>query len=90
MHCFLILQLVFPCDGDTFNKSLHGSLSETVFSGMCPLRVVRVHLRIKIGLQLLDRGAEFLSESGGIEFILHGSVKPFTDTVSLRAFRLDL
>ncbi len=90
MHYFLILQSVFPCHGDTFDKSLHGRLSETVLSGMNPLRVVSVHPRIEVGLQLLDRGVEFLSESDGIELILHGSVESFADTVCLRTFRLDL
>ncbi len=90
LYYFQILQLVFPCNGNTFDKSLHGRFSETELSGVRSLRVVSVHPRIKVGLQLLDRGVYSLSEGDGIELILHGSVKPFTDTVCLRAFRLDL
>ncbi len=89
-YYFLILQLILSCDGDLFDKSLHGRFSETILSGVSSLRVVRVHPRIKIGLQLLDRDVDFLSESDGIELILHGSVKPFTNTVCLRIFCFDL
>lgn len=84
------MQLVFPYDGDSFYKSLHGRFPETVFYGVCSFRVVRVHPRIKVSLQLFDSCIDSLFECDSVELILHGcSVKSLADTVCLRAFRLD-
>ena len=88
-YYFLILELVFPCYSDPFDKSLHGCFSETVLPGMCSFRVVKIHPRIKIGLQLFDRCIDFLSECDSIELILHSSVKSLTDTIYLWDFRLN-
>ena len=76
--CFLILELVFPCDGNPFDKSLHGCFSETILPKVGSFRIIRVHPRIKVGLQLFDRCIDFLSECDSIELILHGSVKSLT------------
>ena len=88
-YCFLILEFVFPCDGNPFDKSLHGCFSETVLSGVGSLGVVGVHPRIEVCLQLLNRGIDFLSKCDCIELVLHGSVESLADAVCLRAFRLD-
>ena len=57
---------------------------------MCSLGIVGVHPRIKVCLQLFDRGIDLNLECNSIELILHGSVKSFTYTVCQRAFRLNL
>ena len=88
-YCFLILEFVFPCDGNPFDKSLHGCFSETVLSGVGSLGVVGVHPRIEVCLQLLNRGIDFLSKCDCIELVLPGSVESLADAVCLRAFRLD-
>ena len=83
------MEFVFPCDGNPFDKSLHGCFSETVLSGVGSLGVVGVHPRIEVCLQLLNRGIDFLSKCDCIELVLHGSVESLADAVCLRAFRLD-
>lgn len=87
---FQILQLILSCHSDSFDKSLRGRFSETVLSRVCSLGIVGVHPRIKVCLQLFDRGIDLNLECNSIELILHGSVKSFTYTVCQRAFRLNL
>lgn len=89
VYYFLILQLILSCHGYPLDESLPGRFPEAVLSGVNSLRVVRVHPRIKVGLQLLDSGVDFLSDSDSVELILHGSIKSFADTVCLWAFRLN-
>ena len=90
MYFPCILQLIFPCHLYSFEESLHGCLPETVFPGVRPLRVIRVHPSVKVCLQLFYRGVYLLSESDGVEFVLGSPVEAFTDAVCLRALGLDL
>ena len=48
-ECSFINLMVFPCNVDFFDKSLHGCFPNTVLSRMCSFRVVRVHLRLGVG-----------------------------------------
>lgn len=56
---FQILQLILSCHSDSFDKSLRGRFSETVLSRVCSLGIVGVHPRIKVCLQLFDRGIAY-------------------------------
>ena len=89
MYFPCILQLIFPCHLYSFEESLHGCLPETVFPGVRPLRVIRVHPSVKVCLQLFYRGVYLLSESDGVEFVLDSPVEAFTDAVCLRTLGLD-
>ena len=85
-----ILQLIFCCHSNPFDKSLLGCFSEAILSRVCSLRVVWVHPYIKVCLQLLNGSVYFLSGCNSIELILHGPIESLAYTVCLRTFRFDL
>ena len=50
---------------------------------MGPVLIVQFQPAVQVDLELIERSVDLLSKCDSIEFIEHGLVKTFTDTVGL-------
>ena len=71
------------CQFDAVNERLHWCFAETPSALMWPVIVICFQPLIQVALQLFDGAIELFAEGNAVEFVQHGLVKAFADTVSL-------
>src|SRR4029434_3188243 len=74
--------------GERVKEGLHRGFAETPAPLMRPELIVFGNPGIEVGLQLVDRSVNLLSECQAIELVEYGAMKALADAVGLRALGL--
>ena len=84
------IQLLGFGQGDGVQQSLAGRFVEAVFARVRSLFIVLLDPHIQVLVEFFQGGVHFFTEDHAVEFILHGAMKTFADTVGLRTTHLGL